>query len=296
MGTNDKGSGDSVAVMATRLEPFFRREVLRGRNKARLVAFVSGEGLDLLSLDVEASSNPAELAAMCESVIVMDCESADPAAYYRAEAEGGDHPPTSIVLRPKRKELAQTDPGELVYPKGGDARDSLIRQLMRHTEMATQRAIHASDAALRATSSALESMAKTNEGLRAQLTKDAEAAGAFYRNTTEAEARLLEAGGRADAFKELGRTLRYLAPRVVDSMSGADKFAPALKVIRRLTPEQLETAVAAGFLSAEDAEALAGLWHELRDEVADRKRLRSDGAEDAPPKNVVRIARKGDAQ
>jgi hypothetical protein len=282
---------DDIATMAARVEPFIRRAVLQGRTTGRLTAMVAGEPLDLLTFDIEPESKPGDLAAEVESTLVTDGQSADAAAYYRVEVEGGDKPGASLTLRPpsRRKAGAEPDVAEMVWPRGSDARDALLRQAMRHSEMAVARAVTAQDRALVALTSGLEQLAKTNESLRAQLTRDAEAAGNHLRATAEAEGRLLESAARGDALREAGRTLRYLAPRIVDGLSGADKYGPALRVIAKLTPDQIENGVKLGLLSAEDAEALAELWHDLKDEKRDRRALRGDTVK---PASVVRLAPK----
>lgn len=287
-GAGESGGGASIAAaaMSVRLEPFIRRGVLAGAEVVRVVGMVAGDALDLLEVTITSETNPDHVAAEIEGLILMDAGSVEPAAFYRVEVEGGPKASKMVVRPPRVQRGDMPDQGDMLFPRGMTSEQALLRMMARHSENATARAVSAQDKALTVALTAIETMGRANDVLRQQMVADAEAAGKHHRAVLESEAKLLEASGKADAAREAARTLRYLAPRIVDKISGADKFAPVLRMVSQLDPDKIEMAVKVGMISGEDAEALVDLWHDLRDEKKDRRALRRDNP---PPgeSNVV---------
>lgn len=287
-GEGNGGGAISAAAMSLRLEPFIRRGVLAGGELVRVSGTVAGDALDLLEVTITSDTNPDHVAAEIEGLILSDADSVEPASFYRVEVEGGTKPSKMVIRPPRRTGGTMAGQDDVLFPRGMTSEQALLRLMARHSENAVARAVGAQDKALTVALTAIETMGRANEQLRAQLVKDAEAAGAHHRGVLESEAKLLEASGKAEAAREVARTLRYMAPRIVDKISGADKFAPVLRMVANLDPDKIEMAVKVGMISGEEAEAIAELWHELKDEKRDRRALRSDNPQEAGAK-VVRL-------
>lgn len=291
------GSGAiAAAAMAVRLEPFIRRGVLAGAEVVRVTGMVAGDALDLLEVTITSETNPDHVAAEIEGLIFSDAGSVEPASFYRVEVEGPGKT-TKMVIRPPRVQRGDMpDQGDMLFPRGMTSEQALLRMMARHSENATARAVTAQDKALTVALAAIETMGKANDQLRSQMVADAEAAGKHHRAVLESEAKLLEASGKADAAREAARTLRYLAPRIVDKISGADRYAPALRFLANLDPDKIEMAVKLGLMTGEEAEQIVEVWHELRDEKRDRKALRRDNPPPGADSNVVPLKPKGEGK
>ena len=245
--------------LASRFVPIIRRGVA-GDEKAdtvRVFALEAGEPeVEIFTMPLAPKDDPEEVADFAASSALDESESSG-ADRVRLTCEYDGATLCEVVIRIRTKKQSADVVGNELLPRGESKEMALTRQAMRQAETfgrmlsaSIDRREAAMDRREQNMVGLMEAFARGNTDMARTHFEFVKKHAETVQQDNASKVALIEADAKAEKVKELIGLVRSMTPRLMAKVMGDDSITPMIDILARLTPENADMMVAAGFITA----------------------------------------------